>query len=357
MQYLKNQNLLMIAMTALLSTILLSYASMNLAFAQNNDTRQQETTDYTGFHSNIEQIKGHVEMAAFNKYFNDQAMTLGHTLHPIEEVLTLVTIPLASSDSELNGTFYSNLFELSDLASQNSTLDEFENHSQSSFGLSDRVIATVIPANILSTTEHNVSVIKDLLTVSGSEYAEGVSNGTIIMELEYQDGSAFIDRAYSLFNDTQNLSNDTTVITQALTDFKNLTDSVNNLMDPAVINQLITKINNELPQGDDSNTTNVKTSEDYISNIRGLLSEVETAFEDNDKLKATELATTAYLDNFEFIEAPIGKDLSDRGESLLREKLREQINGNATLDEIKQNIADINVVLDEATTALSSSSQ
>jgi hypothetical protein len=128
-------------------------------------------------------------------------------------------------------------------------------------------------------------------------------------------------------------------------------------MDPAVINQIITKINNELPQGNDSNTTSVKTSEDYISNIRGLLSEVETAFENNDKLKATELATTAYLDNFEFIEAPIGKDLSDRGESLLREKLREQINGNATLDEIKQNIADINVVLDEATTALSSSSQ
>lgn len=357
MQYIKKRYLLMMAMTATLSTIILSYASLNLAFAQNNDTEQQDTIDYTGFHSNIEQIKGHVEMAAFNKYFNDQAMTLGHTLHPIEEVLTLVTIPLASSDSDLNNTFYSNLFQLSDLASQNSTLDEFENHSKLSFALADRVISTVVPANILGTTEHNVSVIKDLLTVSGSEYAEGVSNGTIIMELEYQDGSAFIDRAYSIYNDTQNISNDTTVITQALTDFRNLTDSVNNLMDPAAINQIIEKINTELPQGNDSNSTSAKSSDDYIATIRGLLSEVETAFENNDKVKASELATTAYLDNFEFIEAPIGKELSDRGESLLREKLREQINGNATIDEIKQNIADINVVLDEASLALGSTTQ
>lgn len=356
MQYLKHTNLLTLAMTALLSTVLVSCMSMNFAIAQNDDTERQDTPDYTGFHSNIEQIKGHVEMAAFNKYFNDQSLTLGHTLHPIEEVLTIVTIPLAWSDSDLNGTYYNNLYQLSNLASQNSTIDQFENHSQSSFDLSDKVIATVVPSDILRSTEHNVSVIKDLLTVSGSEYAEGVSNGTIIMELEYQDGSAFIDRAYSIFNDTQDISNDTSVITHTLTDFANLTDSVNNLKDPAVIDQIIAKINNELPQGNDSNITEVNSSEDYISNIRGLLSEVETSLQNNDKLKATELATTAYLDNFEFIEAPIGKDLSDRGESLLREKLRDQINGNATIDEIKKNIADINIVLDEATTVLESSS-
>ncbi len=357
MQYHKNTNLVMIVVVALLSTVLLNIGSMNLTLAQNNDTNLKDTHDFTGFHSNIEQIKGHVEMAAFNKFFNDQLMTLGHTLHPIEEVLTLVTIPLASSDSELNNTYYSNLFQLSTLASQNSTLDEFENHSQSSFDLSDKVIATVVPADILSSTEHNVSVIKDLLTVSGAEYAEGVSNGTIMMELEYQDGSAFIDRAYSIFNDTQNISNDTHIITQTLSDFANLTDSVNNLKDPSVIDQIITKINNELPQDNNSNTKAVYSSEDYISNIRGLLNEVETALQNNDKVKATELATTAYLDNFEFIEAHIGKELSDRGEDLLREKLRDQINGNATIDEIKQNIADINMVLDKSTTVLGSPSQ
>jgi hypothetical protein len=199
-----------------------------------------------------------------------------------------------------------------------------------------------------------VSVIKDLLTVSAAEYAEGVSNGTIIMELEYQDGSAFVNRAYSIFNNTENISNDTGVITQLLTDFSNLTDSVRNLKDPAVINNLITKINNALPSSNGTNVTNNESYEDYVSNIRNLLSEVEIAYQNNDKLKATELATAAYLDNFEFLEAIIGPESSDRGESLLREKLRQQINGNATIDEIKQNIAEINSVLDEATKALNS---
>ena len=45
------------------------------------------------------------------------------------------------------------------------------------------------------------------------------------------------------------------------------------------------------------------------------------------------------------LEAPIGKALADKGEALLREKLREQIDGNASIDEIKQNIADINKLL------------
>ena len=66
------------------------------------------------------------------------------------------------------------------------------------------------------------------------------------------------------------------------------------------------------------------------------------------------MATAAYLDNFEYIEAPIGKTLSEKGESLLREKLREQIDGNASINEIKQSIADINKVLDESVTYLQS---
>jgi hypothetical protein len=50
----------------------------------------------------------------------------------------------------------------------------------------------------------------------------------------------------------------------------------------------------------------------------------------------------------EHIEQPIGKDLSDQGESLLREKLRAQIDGNAPVEETKQTISGINMVLDKA---------
>ena len=106
-----------------------------------------------------------------------------------------------------------------------------------------------------------------------------------------------------------------------LSDFANLTDSFQNLKDQAVVKQIIQRINNELSTSDNSTsakaTTN-PTSQDYIAKIRGLLNEVVSAYESNDKIKAKELATAAYLDNFEYIEAPIGKALADKGEALLR---------------------------------------
>jgi hypothetical protein len=64
------------------------------------------------------------------------------------------------------------------------------------------------------------------------------------------------------------------------------------------------------------------------------------------------LATIAYLDNFEHIEKPIGKELSDTGEQRLRVQLREQISNKAPLNEIKQTISEANIVLDKAESML-----
>jgi predicted lipid-binding transport protein (Tim44 family) len=101
-------------------------------------------------------------------------------------------------------------------------------------------------------------------------------------------------------------------------------------------------------------TSNEKSSLDYISNIRSLLDQVISSYSANDATKAKELATTAYLDNFEHIEQPIGKELSDQGESLLREKLRAQIGNNASVEEIKQTISEISMLLDKAENLLKS---
>ncbi len=357
----KRNNLTLGIITAVVTIAIFGFALPNQIMGQKNSTEQQNQTDYTSFHSNIEQIIGHIEKAEYNKFHNDTELTLSHTLHPIEEVLSLVTIPLSTADRNLNDTYFNDLNQLAGLASNdNVTVDEFENKGKSSIDLSNKVVTTVIPSAVLNTAEHNISVIKDLLKTAASEYKEGVAGGNITLELEYQDGSAFIDRANSLFNNTQDISNDTHLITVLLSDFANLTDSFQNLKDQAIVDQIIQKINNGLSANGNSTTsdaTTTPTSQDYIATIRGLLNDVVSAYESNDKIKAKELATAAYLDNFEYIEAPIGKDLSDKGEALLREKLREQIDGNASLAEIKQNIADINKVLDDSATYLDSNPQ
>jgi hypothetical protein len=337
------------------------YPSPLSSFAQDNGTLGNET-NYVNFHSNIEQIKGHIEQAGENRKNNNNTLAYVHTTHPIEEVVGLITLPLNNTDPKLNDTYINELYTLSNLASpsNNSTNEEFGQQAQSSIDLSNKVVATVIPAATLNDTNHNITVIQDLLTTFQEEYAEGVRDGKIIMMLEYQDGSAFVNRANDMFNNTKSI---TTERDEISTLFGNLTNSAQQLKDTSEINPTVEEINHELSESL-TNTGNGtaaplaanegRSPQDYISNIRSLLNQTVSAYSANDTVKANEVATAAYLDNFEHIEAAIGGELSERGEELLRERLRDQINSNAPLDTIRQTVNEINLVLDEAQASLPS---
>ncbi len=338
-----------------------------MSFAQLNNTQTNNGTGHSNFHSNIEQIIGHILQAESNKNANNDSLALSHTLHPIEEVFSLVTIPLNNADNKLNETYSNNLNKLSTSVT-NTTQEQFSQQAQSSIGLSNQVISTVIPVETLNSTDHNITVIQDLLSIAAEEYA-GVQNGQIAMMLEYQDGSAFVDRASDLFNKTKSIVNEREEIS---TLFDNLTSSFQQMRDVSEIESTVEEINHELSES--LSTANATTStttaeapasnatltaatsqtenQQYISNIRSLLDQTISSYASNDTAKARELATTAYLENFEHIERPIGEELSERGEALLREKLREQIGANAPIEELEQTVAEINRVLDEAENSL-----
>jgi hypothetical protein len=336
-----------------------TYNSNLPSFAQDNGAQANET-NYVNFHSNIEQIKGHIEQAEENRNNNNNTLAYVHTTHPIEEVVGLITIPLNNTEPKLNDTYVSELYSLSNLASSsnNSTNEEFGEQAQSSIDMSNKVIATVIPVATLNDTNHNITVIQDLLTTFQEEYTEGVKDGKIIMMLEYQDGLAFVSRANDIFNNTKSITTERDEISAL---FTNLTNSAQQLKDPSGINPTVEEINHELSESltntgnstADSSTANEgKSAQDYISNIRSLLNQTISAYSANDTVKAKEVATAAYLDNFEHIEASIGEELSGQGEELLRERLRDQINSNAPLDSIRQTVNEINRVLDQTQTSL-----
>jgi hypothetical protein len=355
-----NKAFLVIVVAAISLAIGNTISPLPSAFAQTNTT-QGNGTEHAKFHSNIEQIIGHIEKAVYNKNANNNTLAYEHTSHPIEEVVSLITIPLNNTDPNLNGTYFNELYALSNSVSPagptNITNEEFGKQAQSSVDLSNKVIATVVPVQTLNSTDHNITVIQDLLTTSKEEYAEGVQDGKITMILEYQDGSAFMDRANNIFNNTKSIANERETISAL---FNNLTTSVQQQKNSSEIEQIIDEINHEVSESSSTtaaaNTTasTEKSSSDYISNIRSLLDQAVTSYSANDAVKARELATTAYLDNFEHIEQPIGKELSEQGEALLREKLRAQMDANAPVEEIKQTISEINMVLDKAESLLKS---
>ncbi len=115
------------------------------SFAQDNSTQANET-NYVNFHSNIEQIKGHIEQAEENRN-NNNTLAYVHTTHPIEEVVGLITIPLNNTEPRLNDTYINALYSLSNLASpsNNSTNEEFGEQAQSSMDLSDKVMLLLYP--------------------------------------------------------------------------------------------------------------------------------------------------------------------------------------------------------------------
>jgi hypothetical protein len=388
-----------LTMTIVIITLMIydksiSSNSLQISFAQVqlNNTQASNGTDYNLFQSNIEQIIGHIKMAEFNKNANNNTLAYNHTSHPIEEVLSIITIPLSNEDKKLNDTYFKDLYALSGLVASSSSSssaaaaaesnktskEEFNKQAQSSIELSNKVIKTVIPAKILNNTNHNITVIQDLLNTSKEEYGEGVQNGKIVKILEYQDGIAFMNRAYDIFNNTKTIANNREAISEL---FGNLTKTTEQQENSNKINQIIDEINHELssnssatsasgsaaagtiaylPSSSSSastttNTTktdNTNSSKTYISEIRSLLNQVSSTYSANDTAKAKELATIAYLDNFEHLEKPIGKELADKGEQLLRVQLRDQIGNKASLDEIKQTINDVNTLLDKAQNSL-----
>jgi small-conductance mechanosensitive channel len=88
-----------------------------------------------------------------------------------------------------------------------------------------------------------------------------------------------------------------------------------------------------------------------ISNIRDLLDQVVTAYSSQNYSQAESLATEAYLENYEYIEAPLSdldNSLTENTELMLREELRQQIQDKVPLQEIQQQIDSINNNLNAA---------
>jgi plastocyanin len=98
-----------------------------------------------------------------------------------------------------------------------------------------------------------------------------------------------------------------------------------------------------------------QTSTGIISKVRTLLNQTINEYRNKNYTGAQSLATSAYLDNFEFIEAPLDKHdkaLKNETEIMLREQLRQMIKDKSPQDNVQQLIDKININLDKAQTLL-----
>jgi plastocyanin len=94
-----------------------------------------------------------------------------------------------------------------------------------------------------------------------------------------------------------------------------------------------------------------QTPTEIISTVRTLLNQTINEYRNQNFTGAQSLASSAYLDHFEFIEAPLEKHdkaLKENTEIMLREQLRQSIKDKSPEENIQQLINKININLDKA---------
>ena len=320
------------------------------------------------FVSNIEQIRGHLDQALINKESGNNTLAQTHTLHPIEEVYSSIEDLLANQDSTLNQTLSAALQNLSSSVTS-AILQDFESQIDYVNMVLNNSVQTLVPSSEFdSNPAFNASVVGRLLHVAAHEYEEAVANGTVKEVVEYQDAQAFIHRAESILSSSASSTNQsmTQQVEEINESFSNLIGAVNNKDGPETVEITINGIIHELAEitglsesqliGEDA--TGGAEEQDpiaIINNIKSLLTQLLAAYRSQDYRGAESIAIEAYLENYEYIEAPIAQhdpQLMEQTELMLREDLRQMITDRVPIEQIEQHIAMINANLDRASVLL-----
>jgi plastocyanin len=328
------------------------------------------------FASNIEKIKGHIEQAILNKKIGNDSLAEAHTLHPIAEIFSDITIQLADTNSDLNQTLSSSLNKLFRTV-RNSTAEQFATEANHTNKVLDRTINEVVPSSNRNNSTFNLSVVADLLNTAKGEYGEAIENGKLSLIVEYQDAKGFISRLESVFNQTSSRIETQMVpkVQKINTMFSDLNKAVDNKSDTTTIDALINNTIREIAQtigltenqllvsqGEAAATPateeSKKKSLQTVANVRILLNQTLEVYKAQNYVEAENLATKAYLENYENIEQDIAKfdqPLEKTIEVMLREDLRHAIQQKQPVEKIAQIIGNINNNLVKAENLLSTS--
>ena len=328
------------------------------------------------FASNIEKIKGHIEQAILNKKIGNDSLAEAHTLHPIAEIFSDITIQLADTNSDLNQTLSSSLNKLFRTV-RNSTAEQFATEANHTNKVLDRTINEVVPSSNRNNSTFNLSVVADLLNTAKGEYGEAIENGKLSLIVEYQDAKGFISRAESVFNQTSSRIETQMVpkVQKINTMFSDLNKAVDNKSDTTTIDALINNTIREIAQtigltenqllvsqGEAAATPateeSKKKSLQTVANVRILLNQTLEVYKAQNYVEAENLATKAYLENYENIEQDIAKfdqPLEKTIEVMLREDLRHAIQQKQPVEKIAQIIGNINNNLVKTENLLSTS--
>lgn len=174
----------------------------------------------------------------------------------------------------------------------------------------------------------------------------GITIASILSELDETYETAIQSNSDSDYNISLKLLSESKLLLDKLTEsdehqrieissfFDDLESNVKNKKDFVSVGNLITAINRDLLK----TQTLTMSEENFFENIRNLYDQMFTSLDQNDYVKAEELAIEAYLENFEFLEPSIKSSNPELLSSLeieMRENLRDMIKSHDDVNQIK----------------------
>lgn len=322
-----------------LSLILTSSLYMIPAFAE-----EDEKVAFAGY---LEEILGHMYALENNLDEDNKEFAIAHATHPIAELYDLLSPEIQEHDAELDSHLGQMLFELKDKTTSAVTREQAQEAIEE---VKDTVALarSAVVGNEYDETNFKIKLIKGLLETAEVEYEEAVSGGEIKEMVEFQDGSAFVWRSQQIYStiESEVPEHEAEEIAEF---YEDLWSALDSKADPENIETLAGGIIHELEEVSGMETEATELI-DYVTNIRTLLIEAKEEYANGETDKALSLATKAYLDNFEFLEAPVGAqnpELNEEVEEMMREELRDMIKNGASVEEVNAHIDEILLKMDE----------
>ena len=306
--------------TLLITSVLLTASFSQAVLADSNQ-------DKVDFASSLEETLGHFWALEQNLDDNNAELALIHATHPIAELYDSMRPELKAASPDLDAQVQDTLMELQNRANTEISRTQAQQAIDDAKGVVAIARSTIVGDELSEDTDFKTELMKVLLETSIAEYHEAVTDGVIGEMAEFQDGSAFVWRSQQIFDEIRSdvPTHDVKEIDELYVELWAAYDA---RADPSVVGTLAGGIIHELDEvlgveGEENNLL------DYVENIRVLLEQTKQEYSNGDTDLALSLATKAYLDNFEFLEAPLieldQKELSEEVEVMLREELRSMI--------------------------------
>jgi high-affinity iron transporter len=225
-------------------------------------------------------------------------------------------------------------------------LDEISQQSLGPEFLSEKRMVSQVAVFLLRDAVQSYTTISNASDGSGSENLQ--------QDIDYENAAGLVQISHQNYQKTLSpLIEDSRRKTEIESFFNELESSLAQKMDNESILRLTTAIERDLAEELSVSEGSESTSEhqQYLATIRTLLSNVTSEVNNGNYEQADQYAVSAYLDNYEYLEAPIEKhdpDLMVTIEEEMREELRRMIEARESVESIEAFVNGILVKLDRA---------